>query len=59
MLRSQQPAEAAAIPLELRETRPDPNICLGLYILEKSRQPTPVVLPGETHGQRSLARYSP
>ena len=22
-------------------------------------QPTPVYLPGESHGQRSLARYSP
>ena len=22
-------------------------------------QPTPVFLPGESHGQRSLARYSP
>ena len=27
--------------------------------LEKERQPTPVFLPGEFHGQRSLAGYSP
>ena len=27
--------------------------------LEKKRQPTPVFLPGESHGQRSLAGYSP
>ena len=25
--------------------------------LEKGRQPTPVFLPGESHGQRSLAGY--
>ena len=25
--------------------------------LEKERQPTPVFLPGESHGQRSLAGY--
>ena len=27
--------------------------------LEKEMQPTPVFLPGESHGQRSLAGYSP
>ena len=27
--------------------------------LEKETQPTPVFLPGESHGQRSLAGYSP
>ena len=27
--------------------------------LEKGIQPTPVILPGESHGQRSLAGYSP
>ena len=25
----------------------------------KERQPTPVFLPGKSHGQRSLADYSP
>ena len=25
----------------------------------KGRQPTPVFLPGKSHGQRSLASYSP
>ena len=25
----------------------------------RKRQPTPVFLPGESHGQRSLAGYSP
>ena len=27
--------------------------------LEGARQPTPVFLPGEPHGQRSLGGYSP
>ena len=27
--------------------------------LEKGMQPTPVYLPGEAHGQRSLVGYSP
>ena len=27
--------------------------------LEEAWQPTPVLLPGESHGQRSLAGYSP
>ena len=28
-------------------------------LLEKERLPTPVFLPGEFHGQRSLAGYNP
>ena len=33
---------------------------LGLEdLLEEKGQPTPVFLPGETHGQRSLAGYRP
>ena len=27
--------------------------------LEKEMEPTPVFLPGESHGQRNLADYSP
>ena len=27
--------------------------------LERTQQPTPVFLPGESHGQGSLAGYSP
>ena len=57
---TQQQAEAAAISLGVEENETRSNIRLGLYIiLEKSRQPTAVVLPGETLGQRSLARYNP
>ena len=29
------------------------------YPLEKGRRPTPVFLPGEFHGQRTLGGYSP
>ena len=31
----------------------------SLFPLERAWQPTPVFLPGESHGQRSLAGYSP
>ena len=31
----------------------------GRYPGERVWQPTPVVLPGETHGQRGLAVYGP
>ena len=39
-------------------------MCVYLYIDThvqslRERQPTPVFLPGEFHGQRSLAGYSP
>ena len=43
----QETAETQAIPLGWE----DP--------LEKEWLPTPVFLPGEFHGQRSLANYSP
>ena len=29
------------------------------YPLEEGMEPTPVFLPGESHGQRSLEGYSP
>ena len=32
---------------------------LRAYFLEKKMQRTPIFLPGESHGQRSLAGYSP
>ena len=31
----------------------------GISPGEKNRLPTPVFLPGESHGQRSLVGYSP
>ena len=31
----------------------------GLDPLERAWQPTPVLLPGESHGQRSVEGYSP
>ena len=35
--------------------------CLGLpqWLWRRKQQPTPVSLPGESHGQRSLIGYSP
>ena len=37
----------------------DPGLILGLgRSLDKGWQPTPVFLPGELHGQRSLVDYS-
>ena len=35
------------------------NPCVGKIHLRKTQQPTPVLLPGEAHGQRSLVGYSP
>ena len=32
---------------------------LGIIYSRRAWQPTPVFLPGESHGQRSLAGYSP
>ena len=32
---------------------------LGRFPWRRARQPTPVFLPGELHGQRSLVGYSP
>ena len=32
---------------------------VGKVLWRRARQPTPVFLPGESHGQRSLADYSP
>ena len=34
------------------------NSCLGKIPWRRARQPTPVFLPGESRGQRSLAGYS-
>ena len=31
----------------------------GRFLCKRARQPTPVFLPGESHGQRSLAGYIP
>ena len=42
---------------ETQETRFDP--WLGKIPWKRKRQPTPVILPGKLHGQRSLVGYSP
>ena len=33
--------------------------CVGKILWRRKWQPTQIFLPGESHGQRSLARYSP
>ena len=35
------------------------NLWVGKIPWRREGQPTPVILPGEPHGQRSLAGYSP
>ena len=42
-----------------RHERQGFNPWIGKVPWRRTWQPTPVVLPGETHGQRSLAGYSP
>ena len=42
---------------ESEETWVDPWV--GKMPWRRAWQPSPVFLPGESHGQRSLARYSP
>ena len=34
------------------------DLCMGKIPWRRAWQPTPVFLPGESHGQRSLAGYS-
>ena len=41
----------------MRETGFDPWV--GKIPWRRDRLPTPVFLPGESHGQKSLANYSP
>ena len=41
------------------EDHPKPINHSSLFNLEKDMATTPVFLPGESHGQRSLADYSP
>ena len=35
------------------------SLSVGRIPSRRARQPTPIVLPGEPHGQRSLVGYSP
>ena len=41
----------------IRHTQFDPSV--WKILKRRARQPTPVFLPGESHGQRSLVGYSP
>ena len=42
-----------------RHKRPGFGPCVGKTPWRRAWQPTPVFLPGESHGQRSLAGFSP
>ena len=47
------------LPANARHKRCRFNPWVGKIPWRRAWQPTPVFLPGESHGQRSLARYSP
>jgi len=42
-----------------RHKRSGFDLWVGKIPWRRARQPTPVFLPGESHGQRSLVSYSP
>ena len=44
-------------PSAMQETRVDPWV--GKIPSRRAWQPTPVFLPGKSHGQKNLAGYSP
>ena len=47
-------------PQTVREMQQMRVLSMGQEILRRRKwQPTPVLLPGESHGQRSLVGYSP
>ena len=47
-------------PVMRFKTHPNPRgFKLESFILRREWHPTPVILPGEIHGQRSLVSYSP
>ena len=46
-------------PPEIPETRVPSLGCIGKISRRRAWQPTPVFLPGESRGQRSLAGWSP
>jgi len=56
----QSPGEVAKNPLASAEDkRESGSLWVGKIPWRREWQPTPVFLPGESHGQRSLAGYSP
>ena len=50
---------ASQVPLCRRLERREFDPWVGKISWRKTWQPTPVLLPGESHGQRSLEGYSP
>jgi len=44
---------------QCRKHRCELDLCVGKIPWRRLWQPTPVFLPGESHGQRSMAGYDP
>ena len=55
---SQVEPEVENLPSEAGDKRWEFNPCFRKIPWRRSWQPTPIFLPGESHGQRSLAGYS-
>ena len=47
------------LPANTGDIRDEGSISVGKIPWRRAWQPTPVFLPGESHGQRTLAGYSP
>ena len=47
------------LPANVRDVRHELDSWVGKIPWRRAWQPTPVFLPGESHGQRSLVSYSP
>ena len=47
------------LPASAEDMRCGFDPCVGKILWRRVWQPTPVFLPGKSHGQRSLAGYSP
>ena len=48
-----------SLPANAGDMRSRFNPWVGKIPWRRAQQPTPVFLPGESHGQRNLAGYSP
>ena len=47
------------LPASVGDTGDSDSICVGKMPWRRKWQPSPVFLPGESHGERSLEGYSP
>ena len=56
---TEEPDRLQSMGSQSRTRLSDFTFTFYFHALEKEWQPTPVFLPGESHGQRSLIGYSP